>query len=651
MKQTRSTLKTYFERGDKPTEGEFADLIDSMILDGDIAARAEAQFSYTDLTTLIANNALVVGQKYTLSDYQTRYYIEGTNSTNINREAGSQGVVSGFAFFDPPLEEVSNGTPIEVISLPADYTGAIQVGDTAEVTSRFSGFYMKFTNGLHTVDGARFRYSIKRFESIDEDAVILDTNLKVMMKPNGVINTEVHNGTPYMTMTAEENRAVPFENIVLTAISGNAFAKEAESATYPGEVLEYDFTDNEIKNEDDVVIGQRKGFIKRRISADRRIDVNKDWRVQRYRRYKLSDSDWENYILQNTVDSSVYNVGGNHAFTLSNTTTNEDHRYVLPAVENKKFYQDFTTTGTVPNVFLDGISDGASIVYGQRMETASDDIYKIDVNAVLIDNGKDLFIFPLDAQGEPKESVTLFKVNILENTVFRSNNGQYIEDQKITVNITDGISQSSFMAGGAVFSSSPYDSNGLIKITAIDNVIELGNKGRISDLIILGTCLLTNSGNLNFITMGGMAANATAFGVTYTDVRFDSGCQVRNTMIGGKRVDRLAFNNVYANKCLFGYSRGQYLKISDSIMFLTAFKHAGDFFTNNLSIDTSDRNIPKGLFGFLYEDMPSLSGKYIFNSAEGDLVYRQANVIEEQNEDGSTSIGRSLGIELLTRAK
>ncbi|MFC4636186.1 hypothetical protein ACFO3O_19925 [Dokdonia ponticola] len=647
MKQTRSTLKTYFERGDKPTEGEFADLIDSMLLDGDLAARASAEFLYADLTTLIANNALVVGQKYTISDYQTRYYIEGTNTTNINREAASQGVVSGFAFFDPPLDEVSNGTPIEVVSLPADYTGAIQVGDTATVTSFFSGFYMKFTNGLHTVDGATFKYSIKRFDTIDEDAVIIDGNSKVMMKPNGVINTEVHNGTPYMQMTAEENKAVPFEKIVLTAISGNSFAKEAESATYPGEILEYDFNDTEIKNEDEVVIGQRKGLIKRRISADRRIDVNKDWRVQRYRRYKLSDSDWINYILQNTVDSTLYNVGSNHAFTLSNVNINEDHRYILPAVENKDFYQDFTTTGTVPNVFLDGISNGSSIVYGQRMETAADDVYKIAVNAVLTDNGKDLLIFPLDAQGEPKDTVTLFKVNTLENTVFRNNNGQYIEDQKITVNITDGISQSSFMAGGAVFSSSPYAENGLIRITAIDNVIELGNKGRISDLIILGTCILTNSGNLNFVTMGGMAANATPFGVTYADVSFDSGCQVRNTMIGGKRVDKLVFNNVYTNKCLFGYSRGQYLKISDSIMFLTAFKHAGDFFTNNLSIDTSDQNIQKGLFGFLYEGMPNLSGKYIFNSAEGDLVYRQANVTDL----GDGGVARSLGIELLTRAK
>jgi hypothetical protein len=641
MKQTRSTLKTYFETGDKPTEWEFSDLIDSMIIDEDFVTRATTEYTYADLETLITNNALIPGQQYTIANYQTRYYIEGTNTTNINREASSQGVVSGFAFFDPPLDEVSTGVPIEGVSLPADYTGPIQVGDTATVVSFFSGFFMKFSNGLHTVDGSTFSYSIKRFDTIDEDATILDANLKVMMQPNGVINTDVHNGTPYMEMTAEENSAVPLEKILVTAISGNAFAIQAASVTYPGELLEYDFTDTEIKNEDDVVIGTRNGSIKRRISADGKIDIDKDWRVQRYRRYKLSNEDWANYILQNTVDSSVYNVGSNHAFTLGNINTTEEHRYILTGVENKKFYQDFSQAGTIPNLFLDGVSNGGSIVYGARMETLDDNIYKVDVIAPLLNNGRDLPIFPLDAQSNPIDKVEVFKVNRLENTVFRRNSGQYVEDQKIIVNITDGIFYSSFMAGSVVYSSSPFNRDGLIRITAIDNVIELSNKGRISDLHVLSTSLIANSGNLTFLTRGGMAAHATAFGVTYADVQFDAGCRIRNTMIGGKRVDRLSLSNVQTNKCLFGYSRGQYLKISDSIMFLTAFKHAGDFYTNNLSIDSSGQNTLKGLFGFLYEDMPSISGKYIFNTDDGYLMYETITI---DDPDDSVDVNDSLEV-------
>ncbi|WP_299683462.1 hypothetical protein [uncultured Dokdonia sp.] len=638
MKQTRSTLKTYFETGDRPTELEFIDLIDSMVLDEDLVGESTTEYSYTELNTLIENNALIVGKKYTIADYQTRYYIEGTNTTNINRTASSTGTVSGFAFFDPPLTEVSNGTPIKVVSLPDDYTGNIKVGDTATVTSLFSAFFMKFTNGLQNVPGAVFSFSIKRFDTIDEDAVILDANLKIMMKPNGVINTEVHDGTPYMEMTAEENIAVPTEKILVTAISGNTFSLQAESITFPGELLEYDFTDVEIKNEDDVVIGKRNGIVKRRISANRLIDVNKDWRVQRYRRYKLSNEDWLNYILKNPVNSSLYNVGGNHAFSLSNTNTTEAHRYILPRVENQNFYQDFTVTGTIENEFETGITNGSSIVYGQRMETVEDNVYKVDVNAVTIANGKDFFIFPLDDKGNPIDTVERFVVKSLNNTVVRNNDGQFSVNPKIDFTVSSSITDATFMVGGLVISD-----GALFNVVAIDAVSQLSNKGSVLNLTILSNCVINNSGDIQYLTIGGMLANATNFGVTSLSVSFDENCRIRNTIIGGKRVDRLSFSNTQTNKCLLGYSRGQYIKYSDSIMFLTAFKHAGDFYTNNLNIDTSDQNPPKGRFGFLYEDMPNLFGKYIFASEEGVLVYRQANVTDTG--------GRSLSTQILTRAK
>jgi len=532
--------------------------------------------------------------------------------------------------------------PITVESLPEGYSGPIQVGDESFVTDFFSAFFMKFANGLQVVEGAVFSYSIKRFNTIEENAVILDPNLKIMMKPNGLINTEVHDGTPYMQMTAEENRAVPEEKILVTAVSGNRFARQAESLTFLGDLLEYDFTDVNIRNEDGVIIGKRNGMIKRRISANGLIDIDKDWRVQRYRRYRMSDEDWTNFILQNDINSSLYNVGGNNAFTLANINTTQEHRFILTGVENYDFYQDFTNKGAVPNLFLDGITNGSSIIYGQRMETVADNVYKLDAIAPLVNNGKDLFIFPLDEMANPDSQVERFQVKRLSNTVVRNNNGQFSNSQRISFNIQEDLSQSSFMAGGVVVSSGV-----LTQVIAVDSISSMNNKGNISNLTILSSLVLNNSGVLQFLTLGGMAANATGFGVTFMDIKFDSGCQIRNTIIGGKRVDKLSFSNTQTNKCLFGYSRGQYLKISDSIMFLTAFKHAGDFLTNNLSIDTSGTNNSKGLFGFLYEDMPNLEGKYIYNSEEGHLVYRKANVIELENEGDSLSSS----IELFTKSK
>ena len=189
----------------------------------------------------------------------------------------------------------------------------------------------------------------------------------------------------------------------------------------------------------------------------------------------------------------------------------------------------------------------------------------------------------------------------LENTVFLNSNSQYSTTNRIEVNITDGISYSTFSTGCKVFSSSENRINGLSRITAIDSVI-LNNKGKIENLHILTTGKLNNNGDIKFVTIGGMPSNATAYGVTYIDVNFDDACRMRNTMIGGKRVDRMFFSNVQTNKCLFVFSRGQYLRVSDSIMFLTAVKHSGDFYTNNLNIDTTGINANKNTYGFYMKE-------------------------------------------------
>ena len=132
-------------------------------------------------------------------------------------------------------------------------------------------------------------------------------------------------------------------------------------------------------------------------------------------------------------------------------------------VENKNFYQDFTNTGTVPNVFEAGISNGSTIEYGQRMETVDDDIYKIDVVAPLVNNGKDFFIFPLDEAFNPDSNVERFEVRSIENAVVRNNNGQFSSNQRIFFTVGEQIFQSTFIAGGVVTSSSS-----LSKVTAID---------------------------------------------------------------------------------------------------------------------------------------------------------------------------------------
>ncbi|MEW5675600.1 hypothetical protein ABGT15_04750 [Flavobacterium enshiense] len=633
MKQTKETLKTYFETGDKPTQRQFTDLIDSFITEPELIEiqrkNSEEEHVFETLNYQAKNGDLVIGQKYILSDYQTKYYIEGSSSANIEKEFKNQSLVSGYGFFDPPIVDVVVGNDVFVTSLPSDYTGTIQVGDKVSMTSSISGYYVKFANNFHNIIGATFKCSLKRYDSIDTDATILDSNSKVVMCSNGVINTDVHDGTAYMDMSANENKAVLSEILLLTAISNYQFSPIAESITYPGEILEYDFTDQDIKNDNGKIIGSRNGLITRRISADKKIDIDKDWRVQRYRRYKMSETDWKNYLLNNSQTPSLYYLGSNHALTAANINTRDDHKYLLPYVDVKNFFQDFSKMIPTENPFIKGTTNPGYFVYGDMMEKTDDNAFKFSVTAATSKNAKDFYIFPMSTEAR----VDAVIVKKLENTVFLNYNAQYTSNDVIDVKITDSISESTFCAGAIINSSSGYRINNLSKITAIDN-LRLRNSGYIKNMHVLATSIVNNSGDLQYVTVAGMAANASPFGMTYIDVSFDALCSIRNTMIGGKRVDRMTFSNVKTNKCLFAFTRGQYLRFADSIMYLTATMMDCDYYTNTIILDTTGPNdyLNKKAYGYWYSTNSSLTRKRVIINDLGEMVYHS---IDSLNQNAS----------------
>lgn len=631
MKTEKKILKTYFQKGDKPTEKQFNDLIDSFLTEEEAKElfKSNDQFEYTydELKRIKESKNLVPGQKYILTDYQTKYYIEGTNSAPIVKEATNQSVVSNYGFFATPLTDLTVGFEIEVTSLPVGYSGPITVGSITTVSANYAnGYYLKFANGLHFVIGSTFKYQKQRYDSITSNETILDSNLKPIMKPNGIVNTEVHDGTPYLQMTALENPAVSFEKIVLTATANDFFATQAESATYLGESLEYDFEDTIIKNEDGISIGNRKGFITRRISKDKKIDINKDWRVQRYRRYKLSDIDWSNFSFgisaqkaaskTSVIDQTLYHLNGSNSCTLANITITENHKYIAPFVENTNFFQDFTNLGNIANPFLSGVA-APNFVYGAMLESSDIDTYKQKIAISTNSNGKDFFIFPLNDINE----ITSLVINQLDNTVFLNLNSQYSQKNSIDVKITDGISTSTFLAGGTILSNSENRNYSIRNVIAIDN-LTLKNQGVIDTLLVLATANIKNDGDINFLTIAGMASNASPYGVTYIDVFFDSSSRIRNTMIGGKRVDRVTFNNVQTNKCLFTFSRGQYLKFFNSNLYMTCFKNGNDFYSNYISFDTTKASTKKGnLHGYFYDTFNNTMGQKIIAATNGDLIY------------------------------
>ena len=581
--------------------------------------------TYSELETLADNGELVIGQQYILTDYQTEYYILGSNSGKIVKERSNTQTVSGYGFFDPPITELVLGSTIEVTYLPPSYTGAIQVGDTATVSQYFSEYYMKFSNNLHSVLGSKFEYSVPRFSigSPYNEVVLNDGNGKVVLKPDGVINTEVHDGTSYMDMTATENIDVPTEQLSLVAISETEFSLQAESLTFQGDTLEYDFRNNEIKNEDEKIIGLRKGFIIRRINYQLQINIDKDWRVQRYRRFKVNEAEqWNNYILSNKEDHTLYEMGGDNSCSLASTNIKEEHKYILPFIENKNFYQDFTKLGTIPNVFLSGQATAPNLVYGDRFGNIGQEEFKQDLNSSAPDKAKDFTIIQLQTNLDPISTVEKVFVEKLWNTVFVNYTSQYGLSGKLRLEIKDGISQSTFLTHPQITSNSFTNTYGIYNTTAVD-IAYLTNAGTITSLHCLATCQINNAGIVVFLTVGGFANNVRPHGTTYINMAFDSTCNIRNCIFGGKRVDNLKFVNTILNKFLYTFDRSQYNSFTDSTCYLTAIKGFVDNYTHRYTIDVgTGKNLKKNLYGYFYDKFASGHGRYIFNNNLGDMLFK-----------------------------
>ena len=578
--------------------------------------------TYAELKLLADSNELQIGKKYILTDYQTKYYIEGTNTGVVEKEIETKQTTSGWGSYDPPISELSVGDSVTITFLPTSYVGALSVGDITTVTSVYSGgYYLKFGNGMQTIVGSKFSFTVDRFNvNTSMNGVTIMDNGKPAVKPDGVVNTDVHDGTPYLNMTALENKKVATEQIMLTAISDNLFSIDAESITYIGDVLEYDFKDSDVKNEDGKIIDNRKGFILRRNNKSLGINISADWREQRFRRYKVT-SEWEDYVLNNSVDSTLYQIGGNNSCTVSNINITEEHKYILLGLENLNFYNDFTKKGTVANIFLSGEATAPSILYGGRFGGYQQNDFKQFINVDLPKQAKDFFIFEVDVNRVPSKLVGNIYINNFSNTVFMSNDMQYGKSNELIIDIKDGIHGSTFITLPKIYSNSSKTSSSLFNITAID-WLYLTNTGDINNMHILTTSELSNGGEVTALTIGAYKSNVTGFGVSYAEIFIDDNSEIINTIIGGKRVDSLRFENTTINKFLYTVTRLQYTRLIDSFFYLVGIKHGGDSVTNKLRVDLgTNKNPKKNLYGYYYDTLNG-TGQFVFDNNLGDLLYK-----------------------------
>lgn len=362
--------------------------------------------TYDEIVAIRDAQELKPGVRYIINDYQTEYFIKGSNSSGIVEEKEITANISGWAVLDDNYEyDLGVGDTVEITELPSGYGGGLVVGDTTTVSSENADYYFKFANGMQSVVGLKFKFFMTRYSTIAQDAIINDGNGKPVMRPQGIINTEVHDGTDYMEQTAAENLAVPVERIVLTAATFDTFEEVGYSETFDNDVIYYDIDDDEILNDNNEVIGDRTGFIYRRSNPRLDIDAAIDWRVFRFRRW-LIDTDSRTNLINQDLDVNTTRVGFDGKFLF--TSENRTNASINP------FYVAKTPEAVLHNIDEKALRKEFTIVVESNI------------------HAKDFNVFQLDSSYNPV-NVDKFKSTALYDTVFMGLGGEfnynlYVED-------------------------------------------------------------------------------------------------------------------------------------------------------------------------------------------------------------------------------
>ena len=342
----------------------------------------------SQIVDLVQNNGLVPGNYYMINDYQTIYTINGSDSTPllINKKISSY-TASTWAILEGGTDyNLVVGTVVKITKLPVGYSGHLVVGATTTIKVESWLYYFRFANGMENVINLEFSYEMSRFSNgIANNIVVNDANGKPVIKPGGVLNTEVHNGTTYMDMTALQNLSVPVESLILRAKSTNEFELEGKSATYADDIIEF-----KLPEPGSVSV---KGTILRRYNRVLNIDIKADWRVQRYRRWKIDDSSILKVLNKDQTTSIVtFNAGVAQFTSVNALPENTNLFYIASTLDSKEMTLDI---------------NGKVIEFTMTVETQA--------------SAKDLPIFPLLSNHYPDNIEKIIISGNFENTVIQNN--------------------------------------------------------------------------------------------------------------------------------------------------------------------------------------------------------------------------------------
>jgi hypothetical protein len=584
--------------------------------------------TYGTLENLVSNNQLVIGGSYILLGYQTIYQINGSNTTGIVQLHTVIGVAAtNFSQFVNVPSEIGGpgnfaGVTVTVHSIVPGAT--LTVGQSLTIVSWFSPFYIQFSPTVVGVNvGCTLKFEKQRYSNVIGGATYSDIYGKPIMKPGGVLNTEVHDGTPYMSMTASENPPVLTESIILKAIDTNKFSRDAESLTFPGDKLVYDYTDKYVYDENGSIIANKPGTIIQRTNISGSISMNKDWRVQRYRRYGVDSTNWSKLTL---ATASIYKIGANSVCTTTNPSISTDHRYIATDPYIFNFFTDFNKnyTGT-SSIFVTGTSSAPTMNDGSRASyQLSGNEYSNDLDiSSFTSSVKDFNIIPI-VNGEPTNLIEKCIVNDVSNTVFLPYSQTYGLTFDLNVDSKNGnITNSTFASLPLILNTGTIN-----KLRVIDNMV-LNNfstynqgsttAGSILNTLMLSYSALSNTGQIVNTTIGGGVGDTTAF----NSINF-SDSTIHNCVIGGHRNNSMEINKLKANKSLICFNISTLISITGN-SYLTALKsQSTSFYSSTIKLNNFDTLNPnKALYGYLYDFNLGLSDLELNNNTLNKrLVYQ-----------------------------
>jgi hypothetical protein len=591
---------------------------------------AEGRFSgdYATLNTLVTNNQLVPGNKYILTDYQTVYQINGSDSRDRIQQHEIIGSAGSYSQFNNvPSNIAANGDTVVCVYAPSGAT--VSTGATFTIVDYFNLAYIQFSPSITGTNniGVKLQFQKQRYPNVPTGSTINDINGKPVFKSGGVLNTEVHDDGPYMSMTGAENPSPVVEGLVLTALDTSTFSIFAESLTFTGDKLEYDFTDTDIYDDNipPNLIGTRNGRILKRENADRTISANLDWRVQRYRRFQMDTTNWNNFLYNKisggtsaTTASTIYNVGSTNYCTNTNPTISTDHRYVMYEPYFENLYTDFAKT--VPDPFLSGTSSAPSLDVGSRFPVAyTTTAYSVNVTLPLSGFSgtsliKDFNVIPISGY-QATTLVDTFLVGDAENTVFVGNSQRYGNTFNLSVKSLNGtINNSTFMSFGVI------ENDGLINQTISIDRGEIYNKNEIYGVSLLSYGTIRNSGIFRNSSVG------TGYVVGVND-QFDynitDNSYIINSVLGCNRLDTYYLNNLKMNSCLL-ISREVGLSNFGGNMYLTRYKNSGETYGSDVTLKTFTNKIPgKSDYGYVYDFNTDIYDLTVHNDSQNKYAVSQ----------------------------